>query len=313
MRFLFQLGLAAAAVAALAGCGGSSDAGLHGAGGSGGTAAGAGTDGGAGQGSEGGGSGSGGAATTSSYTLADVCEKTAPIGCDLDKPCCEASGYGFDKEGCVKRAIAECKHYVAEVQAGTMQFDPTPIDACIAAFEPLMQKCVPSADDLFPVFDALEPCTQIWKGSLKEGAPCDWDAECAQSDDPNVYVSCDDDLKICRHFRKLGPNEACELSVTAPGACAPGLFCDAFLAGAPPYKGVCKPATAPGQQCNTFKPYDLECGLGFYCNDSTGVCTSAKPGGATCIETIECQTLTCDLGQCAPQEPLVNQAICTGG
>jgi hypothetical protein len=291
-----------AAVLGLSACGGSSDSGLSAVGGSAGS----------GGGSGGGNAGTAGAAGTTSYTLANVCEKTAPIGCELDKPCCLASGFGYDHAGCVARAIAECEQYVAEVQAGTMQFDPGPIDACIAAFEPYLQKCFLNADDLFPIFDALEPCTKIWKGSRPEGAACDWDAQCAQSNDPNVYVACDDTSAVCRHFAKLGIDAACELSESAPGACGPGLYCDAFLGAGPPYQGVCKQATVPGQNCNTFKPYNLECGLGFYCDAASGVCTSAKAGGAACVETLECQTLTCTLGECSAQKPLVTQAICTG-
>jgi hypothetical protein len=75
---------------------------------------------------------------------------------------------------------------------------------------------------------------------------------------------------------------------------------------------VCKTATAEGQKCNGFKPYNLECGPGFYCNKGTSLCTKAKVGGASCTETVECQSYVCDFGKCGPLEPLVDQKTCTG-
>jgi hypothetical protein len=311
----FGVILRAAAALAAGACGGSADTGLSGPG-TGGSAGAGGADGGAAGTPAGGGGGAAGSPSTGGggggYTLDDVCEKTAPIGCGLDQPCCMASGFGYDQAGCVARAIAGCKKDVAEVQAGTMQFDATTIDACIAALKPFLQECVIKGDQVFPLFDALEACTKIWTGTLPEGASCDRDAQCAPSGDPSVYVSCDDKSKTCRHLRKLEVSDTCELSDNAPGACGPGLFCDASFGGPPPYTGICKSATPVGQVCNQFKPYDLECGFGFYCNQSTGVCTTAKVGGTSCLETVECQTLTCTLGQCTAQEPLVDQATCTG-
>jgi hypothetical protein len=321
------LGLGAALV--LVACGGSTDSALIGpsSGGSGATTGGGsgsgssgGADGGASGASVGGAAGSvavggnGGSAAGGSggYTLEDVCQKTAPIGCALDQPCCTQSGFGFDQNGCVQAAVDSCMKDVAEVKAGTMKFDPSGVDACIANLKPYLQECVIKSNEMFPLFDALAPCQSIWIGTLPAGAACERDEQCAPTGDPYVFVSCDDTSKTCRHFARLGLNQPCELSDNAPGACDTGLYCDAALIGVPPYQGMCRAATAIGAPCNTFKPYNLECGFGFYCNQSTGVCTSAKIGGASCAETVECQTLTCTLGQCAAQKPLVQQATCTG-
>jgi hypothetical protein len=75
---------------------------------------------------------------------------------------------------------------------------------------------------------------------------------------------------------------------------------------------VCKTATPIGQKCNGFKPYNLECGLGYYCNKGTSLCTQNKVGGASCKEDLECQSYSCTLGKCGALEPLVDQKTCTG-
>lgn len=280
----------------LAACGGSTAGGLTG-GGSGGT---------------GGGAGGTSSVSNGSYTLDSVCQETAPVGCQIDQPCCQSSGYGFDASGCETRALASCDADVAEVRAGTMTFDPSYVDACITALGQAMHTCVPKADQVFSIADTLLPCTKIWRGSLPEGASCQRDEQCAPANQSNVYVRCDKTTKTCTHFQQLSLGQSCELSATATGACGPGLYCDAALTSGPPYTGVCRTATQPGQSCNAADPYDLECGLGYYCSASTGVCTSAKLGGSACTNALECQTMTCTGGQCTAETPLVDPTTCAG-
>src|SRR5689334_22877868 len=117
IRWASVLSSAAIAIA----CGGSSDSGLSGTGGV------------ASGGSAGGGD---------KYPLAEVCAKLAPIGCGYSKGCCEQSGFGYDENGCVQHAIADCEKNVAEVNAGTMTYDANQIDACLPAFEKLLNQCV---------------------------------------------------------------------------------------------------------------------------------------------------------------------------
>ena len=324
----WAIGLLGLALAAQA-CGGSADSGLKGGGGSSGTGAGgSATGGGAGTGGaggsvSGGAAGVGGAAGGSSggasgaggsagYTLDDVCAKLAPQGCGIMQSCCTKSGFGYDANGCQAHSVAGCEQNVAAVKAGTMAFDPTSIAACLSNLQKLFAECVPPANEFFDVLAAVQPCQLVFQGQLPEGASCDRDAQCALTNDPKVFVACDKTSKKCTHYSALGINDACALGTGVTSFCDKGLYCDASLLGIPPYKGICKTATVVGQKCNTFKPYDLECGLGFYCNQATGVCTSAKVGGVSCVETVECQSLSCNAGTCGPQEPLVDQASCTG-
>jgi len=287
-----------AAALSLAACGGSDGGGLSGVGGASGAA----------------GTASGGSAgkkiVDDPYPLAEVCQKTAPIGCEMSRSCCEKSGFGYQPSGCEAHAISECQKNVAEVEAGTMTYDPSAIDACLPALDSLLDRCVIGYAELFESLDALKTCSRIWQGQRPLGASCDRDVQCALSADPDVFVSCDRDIKICIQARRLAENAACQAWFDAPDFCGAGLYCDAALV--PPYSGVCRPAVLEGQSCNAVKAYNLECGAGFYCNKATSLCTRGKAGGTDCGESFECQSYQCVFGKCASLEPLVTQNACTG-
>lgn len=321
-----RFGLGIGTFALVAACGGSTDDGLSGSGGApaGGGTGGASASGGAAGSASGGaaGSASGGVAGVTSsggtgaggggYSLDDVCAKVSPKTCDFSKDCCVASGFGFDQKGCETSALTGCELNVAEVKAGTMSFDPTKIDACLKAYETLFAQCVIDLGDFFAALDQLKSCSFAFEGQLPEGSSCNRDAQCAPSADPNVFTSCDENTKKCTSARRLQLNENCAVGDGVKDFCSPGLYCDAAFVGLPPYPGICKPATPEGAKCNAFKPFNLECGAGFYCNKATSSCTKAKVGGANCAEALECQSFVCALGKCTALEPLVSQASCTG-
>lgn len=317
---LLSVGILVAVVA----CGGSTDDGLSGSGGKGGAGGSSGASGGsggaagepsggaAGTGASGGVGAGGGSGGVGGYTLENVCQKTQPQGCAWAKDCCTKSGFGYDQAGCEKNALGDCEKNVAEVKAGKMTFDPSKIDTCLAAYKQLLTQCTVGINEFYLALDQLEACGEAFRGTLQTGASCSRDAECAPSTDPNTFVGCDEDTKKCTSSKRLQLGANCAIGDGVEDFCAAGLYCDATWASAPPFPGICKTATAEGKKCNGFKPYNLECGAGFYCNKTTSLCTSAKSGGASCTETIECQSYECDLGKCAALQPVVDQASCTG-
>ncbi len=326
------LGLGASIVVLLAAaCGGSTDDGLNGGGGSAGSGAQAGSSSGGSSGNGGvgaaagsagvagigggaaGGAGAGGTGGGTSYTLDNVCSKVAPQICSAAESCCNTAGFGYDANGCQAASIFQCGKDVAEVKAGTMTFDPSKIDACLAEYQKLLAKCVLSIADFFSLLEGLAPCNSIFQGNLPEGAACQRDAQCALPGTPNTYVGCDEGTKTCVHWTRLAEGAQCQLGDGVTDYCETGLYCDVNLVGSPPFNGTCKQATALGAKCDGTNPYNLECGLGYYCNASTSLCTVAKVGGASCTTGIECQTFDCEAGKCTAQEPLVDQGLCTGG
>ncbi|MEZ4221025.1 MAG: hypothetical protein R3B13_08850 [Polyangiaceae bacterium] len=337
MAKLGALGLTVGVAAFAVACGGSSDSGLGtgdagtggsaaGSGGSAGSAgnpggsAGAGASGGAAggggvAGSSGGASGNAGAGATGGgpqYTLDNFCEKAVPQICAGEKDCCTNSGYGYDQAKCESNGMAECMKDIAAVKAGNITFDPTNTDACLAAYTKYLKQCVVTLKDLPSFVREFDVCAPIFEGKLKPGDKCERDAQCASAADPNSFSTCDDDTKVCRVTTLWQESETCALGKNVDGVCDKGLYCDASLLTLPPYKGICKKATPLGQPCNKFNPYTLECGLGYYCNTTTGVCTVGKVGGAACVNDVECQSFSCTLLKCAATPPLVTQEGCTG-
>jgi hypothetical protein len=331
VKWAFVLGLAGAAAA----CGGSSDGGLAGSGGadsglgggagSGAVAGNAGVGGAAGAaGSAGGGAGggaasggtAGGAGTAggggTGYTLDNFCQLAVPQICAAQKDCCTNSGFGHDQTKCAASAIADCQKDIDAVKKGELSFDPTNTDACLAAYSKYLKLCVISFKDFPSYLRDFDVCAPIFEGKVQPGGKCDRNAQCASSSKPDTFVDCDDTKNVCEVFSILKESAPCELGEDVPSVCDPGLYCDVSFLTGPPYKGICKQATPLGKPCNKFNPYTLECGLGYYCNGVTGVCTNGKVGGAACANDVECQSFSCDSLKCAPLEPIVDQNSCTG-
>ncbi|HMR75194.1 MAG TPA: hypothetical protein PKD61_08780 [Polyangiaceae bacterium] len=339
MKWTFVVGL----VGSLAACGGSSDDGLSNTGG-----ADAGLGGGAGSGAVGGNAGAGGASGSagtagggagggaasggtagaagtagvggggsggtggSAYTLDNFCQKAIPKICEAQKDCCTNSGFGHDQKNCVATGLVDCQKDIDAAKKGDITFNPATTDACLAAYAKYLKMCVISYKEFPSYLRDFDICAPIFEGKVQLGGKCDRDAQCASSTQPDTFISCDDKKSVCEAFSVLKESAPCELGDDVPGVCDSGLYCDVSFLTGPPYKGICKKATPLGKPCNKFNPYTLECGLGYYCNGVTGVCTNGKVGGAACANDVECQSFACESLKCAPLAPIVDQQSCTG-
>jgi hypothetical protein len=244
------------------------------------------------------------------YTLDDVCDRTAPKICELRKPCCEKS-FGYDQAKCLESTKADCAKDVADVRAGRMTFHPELIDTCIVKYKPLLDACFETIDLLFQAF-AVAEC-RIFQGQLEEGAECERDSQC-KSGPAGSFVDCNDERRACTYSRLFKEGEQCRYGDNSGGFCAKGLYCDAPLGGSVP--GTCKKATPIGSSCDTLKLISTECGLGAYCDKSTGKCAAAKDEGASCDTAFECQSIQCESSgsgggrKCQPAEPIVSSSEC---
>lgn len=262
--------------------------------------------------------GSSDSGSSSSYSLDTVCATVTPQLCTDRQACCESANIGYDDAGCKQHELDSCNANVDEVKAGSMTFDPTTIDTCLAYVKQLDATCRLSIADVADTFAKLAPCQHIFAGQLVEGASCERDGQCAHSSDPDVSVSCDKTTKVCTWRRLLSEGEACELGTGAkPDFCTSGLYCDVALAQTQPLKGTCKTATPIGSACDKTKTFNLECGLGNYCDAQTGLCTAGKGDGEACDATaggLECASLNCDktAGKCVAPDPLVDSVDCKG-
>lgn len=265
---------------------------------------------GVGGGADGGDGGDGSAAT---YTLDDVCERTAPQICAMRKSCCEQSA-SYDEAGCVAHDEADCAKDVADVRAGRATFHPEIVDGCLARLRPFFDSCYLTFDILYRVADLLRTC-RAFEGQLPEGAACERSSQCASPADAHAIVGCDTTTKLCKVTRFLGEGAACTLASGLPNVCDEGLYCDVDPTKSPA-SGTCKKATPKGSACDAAKAFDLECGFGSYCDGTTKVCTAGKSGGAPCQEDLECASVSCVAGAagktCKPPGALVEPEECSG-
>lgn len=242
------------------------------------------------------------------YTLDDVCERTAPKVCELRKPCCEKT-HGYDEQACLAEAKATCAKDVADARAGRATFRQERIDPCLAKYKPLFEGCYETFSLVTEAAATLKDC-QAFEGQLAEGEACERGSQCKPSPDANAVTGCDDKTKRCTTTKLLGEGAACRIGDGASGFCTAGLYCDADFTKAP-VVGTCKRATARGAICDTTKQFALECGLGSYCDKTSGKCTAAKAAGAPCNDNLECERLECDANKtCAPLKPLVDLNEC---
>jgi hypothetical protein len=262
-----------------------------------------------------GGAGGGGG---SDYSLDTVCAAIAPQVCAQREGCCTASGLGYAEAGCEAYERAGCEANVAEVEAGTMTFDPTHIDACLTALQPWVDQCALTAMDRVEMLDTYRLCSTVFVGEVPIGQPCERDGQCAPAADANEFVTCSAQGS-CELFTVLGQGDPCEMGQGANrrAICGTGLFCDAALGvGQPPFAGTCQPATPLGAACDiAAQPFSLECGLGFYCDVvDTGTCIEAKDAGESCTTPLECKSLDCPQpgNQCSAVEVMLSAEQCHG-
>lgn len=254
------------------------------------------------------------ASTPEAYTLDNVCEKTAQVVCDIRKPCCAAT---YNEAGCLAYQKAACAKDVEAVRAGTQKFHPERIDTCIPKLRALLEQCTFTWELLQSKGPDLGACA-IFEGSLALDAGCERTSQCLPSTNAKDLTTCDDDSKRCKYISFLGEGAACALGDGISSVCGTGLYCDLDFAT---FKGFCKKSTSLGVQCDaTKKPFQLECGLGNYCDPGTSKCTVGKAGGTACNNIdLECASVKCltdaglpDGGVCAALEPLAKPEECKG-
>jgi hypothetical protein len=251
------------------------------------------------------------------YTLDDVCERTGPIICELRKPCCE-SGPGFDETACLANAKKTCEADVAAVRAGQATFHGERIPGCIPRYREILKSCALTFELVQKYSRDLAQC-DAFEGSLPEGAACERGSQCKPGATSNELAGCDEGTKRCRLTKLLAEGATCTIGTDLPDICAEGLYCNVSFASQP-FTGVCKKKTSVGVACDKDQePFALECGLGNYCDRTTGLCTVGKRGNAACANDLECASVSCTKpatgsgsGTCKPLGTLVKPAECKG-
>jgi hypothetical protein len=210
--------------------------------------------------------------------------------------------------------VEQCQANVAEVEAGTMTFDPSAIDPCLAALQPFLDECFVGAADKLAMIETRQLCRTVFVGSTPLGDPCERHAQCAPASSGEDITYCDGDSGQCALTDVLAAGESCTLGGGPTVFCAAGLYCDADTTGQPPFAGHCAAATPLGEPCASgTQPPSFECGTGYLCSPASGACEQAKDPGEPCVRPFECRSLECTPNQvCGRLDLLVDEQACLG-
>lgn len=274
------------------GSGGTPDGGAAGIGVGGNPAGGTGALGGAGgEGALGGAGGSGG------YTVDNICSQLPQKVCQSRAKCCDSS-FGYNQGNCESVEKQDCDQLVAEVKAGDRTFDPSMVDVCLAAVQPLLDKCLFTGDMDAALLKAINTCGKIFPGTGAPGSACTTQSDCAPSSDPLGYFGCSTQNNQCYQGTILSQGAACNYYMNV---CDDGLDC--ATPSLTIQNGTCTPITPTNGVCSSSN----QCGLGNYCTNSA--CQIAKETGS-CSNFHHCASLNCEGGQCAQPSPIIRPAEC---
>jgi hypothetical protein len=266
--------------------------------------------------------------------LSDLAAKIQAANCAGEVACDEMP----DDATCMATAHTDSTQQetlLAEVKAGTVVYNSDLAAQCIAF---LQNVC------LFQGTHVVNPCLEIFDGTLAIGSACEEDdqckgfkaqtAACAQTDD-----TCSRDASCCPGICTAAPplaalgascadagcvagsycgqtTETCEAIVTTLGAtcdgfdgCADPMYCNELESGT----GVCATAAATGQACDPTALGPCE-SSNAYCDPTSLLCTAKALPGAACSATILCVgEANCDVSGLCVAIPTEGQACYTGG
>jgi hypothetical protein len=227
----------------------------------------------------------------SNATLEEVqrsCEAFAARLCESAEPCCEQGGT-FDHAACVDSFIeGVCTPSAQLAAAGLVVYDASSEDACLAAHQRAHDTCYADWEELMAIRADEEASCRVVVGTVTEGGHCQTDGQCAppEGEGSSLCVK-----GICEVVRVLGEGEACPYPLGDVSTCGAGLYCTATEQGE---TGACEVSPAEGEPCEKVF-LNPECGLGYYCDPTDGVCKKAMNfGGPSCTQGNECVSFQCD-------------------
>jgi hypothetical protein len=232
--------------------------------------------------------------------------------CRLARTCCLQAGYAEDPLAPCEAEVLDQIPFIGSVLAGNSTIDAAAMDRCVAAFDDAATTCT------YPERTATA-CNALWAGTLGEGEPCTYVADCARGDHPviclrNLSVTGDVAGGNCHTMIRGGLGDLC-VSSAYPGyygatyaaavvtrdlvycSEADGLYCDFNQEG-----GTCAEIATEGAPCEGF-----DCATGLFCD---GTCRPRGHIGDSCTAATDCaRPLACEEGTCQ-ERPVATDSLC---
>ncbi len=214
--------------------------------------------------------------------------------CNKLAGCCGKIGYDIDPVTCT----SELRIDLAQLGAPNSTYDGNAAAACQSNYLGALAQCK------LPTDAQIEPCIDIYHGSVPIGGSCEDDAECIEG--AYCYYDATSYLGTCQSLQgQLGgvhgaPGEACsgtcfeeEGDVLCDGSSGTGgascyssdnLYCDYLTY-------TCMPVPGLGESCSS----SYYCQDNLYCDYLTYTCAPPPGPGESCSSSYYCQDgLYCD-------------------
>jgi hypothetical protein len=250
----------------------------------------------------------GGDDTTGPVSEADFVRKVVTTVCGNVGGCCAAAGIPYDRAGCEANGFEE---FELDTPPNAI-WDSVAAGKCVDWYARIASSC-------YAVETGNEPCENIYRGTLPEGAACTQSDECADIRGSNATCTYDDSPESGSCMLEVEPprgrsGDPCA-GTCSSGNCSiffspvdgndtlchleDGVLCSSTL-------GVCAPPPGLGEPC-----LDFYCAAGAYCSSLQQICQTAKPDGTPCESNEECTGGSCANFACGPRS-IASTELCTG-
>ncbi len=227
--------------------------------------------------------------------------------CNQLAGCCGTIGFDIDAVSCT----SELRLNLADLGGPNASFDGNAAAACQSNYYDALAHCNLPSDE------QVEPCLDIYHGSVPIGGSCEDDAECI--DGAYCYYDAASFVGSCQSYQaqpgaaRGAPGEACSGSCYQYGT---EELCDASggFAGASCYSSdnlycdyltnTCTQLPGQGESCSN----SYFCQNGLHCDQSL-ICSPPLADGSPCYEDAECAHVCGNEGLCVSAEP-VGADIC---
>jgi hypothetical protein len=209
--------------------------------------------------------------------------------------CCSGLGQSYDASNCTTAIDYWCTMEIDAVNNGFVTYDPSYLAACQQRFGQFSKAC---SVNLITYLKNYVPCSQLFNGKTPPGGGCTTDADCHAP--AGEVASCDMSNGMCRSYAIVGSGQGCTYAGNDIRLCDNGLYCD-------PLFRVCRTAKALGAAC--LGASDLSCGFGNTC--SGGRCNVGAPAGASCTNSLQCASWSCQSNACTdPNVTVASWGLC---
>lgn len=227
----------------------------------------------------------------------DYATQTAEAYCGSLKGCCDGKKLEFDGASCRAQIAYDVQAMLDTTKRGKVTFNGVAGKQCQDSLRARVSQCSGDADAGAGDDPLSNVCRQVFVGSVKVGAACGTDLDCATSASNEVGICRIDDRKDGDPTKKVCFTRATKVAKGA--ACTVGLpkndfsqldctgYCDTQL-GDDGEHGKCQDYAAKDETCvDTSTPGKVlyrVCAKGTFCSPTSRKCTAAPTGGRDCAQ-----------------------------